>query len=148
MPLSVFGPCECLSRDAAADLRSFTPYRVAIESIAAKRPGKCQAACCRNAVSRILLLSFPHACQPCCSDRQPESRCLSPYKRLYCAVQSSVHVLTTPSMSQAEPWWLFVRGVSAVTCQAACLRGGPRVPVFGSVSSGLRVGRPPATCSS
>mmetsp|Transcript_70054 Transcript_70054/g.123817 ORF Transcript_70054/g.123817 Transcript_70054/m.123817 type:complete len:522 (+) Transcript_70054:22-1587(+) len=41
-------------------------------------------------------------------------------QRLYCAVQSSVHVLRTPSMQQV-----------------ARLRGGPRVPVFGNVSCAI-----------
>eukprot|EP00434_Breviolum_minutum_P043287 symbB.v1.2.038579.t1/scaffold6063.1/size21276/1 len=43
---------------------------------------------------------------------------LSAYQRLYCAVLSSVYVLATPAMYQL-----------------ARLRGGPRVPVFGSVSA-------------
>lgn len=55
---------------------------------------------------------------PSCAIIGVRALCLSPYKRLYCAVQSSVHVLTTPGMSQV-----------------ALLRGGPRVPVFGSVSA-------------
>ena len=51
---------------------------------------------------------------PCCL------RFLSAYQRLYCAVLSSVYVLGTPAMYQL-----------------AQLRGGPRVPVFGSISGGL-----------
>lgn len=43
---------------------------------------------------------------------------LSAYQRLYCAVLSSVYVLATPAMHQL-----------------ARLRGGPRVPVFGSISA-------------
>lgn len=42
---------------------------------------------------------------------------LSSYQRLYCAVLSSVHVLAVPGMYEL-----------------ARLRGGIRVPVFGSVS--------------
>ena len=51
----------------------------------------------------------------------PCLRFLSAYQRLYCAVLSSVYVLATPAMHQL-----------------ARLRGGPRVPVFGSISGGLR----------
>eukprot|EP00439_Symbiodinium_sp_Y106_P062713 s3085_g9.t1 len=69
--------------------------------------------------ARCRLLELPRVLPgPSCAIIGVRALCLSPYKRLYCAVQSSVHVLTSPGMTQV-----------------ALLRGGPRVPVFGSVSA-------------